>query len=205
MSAPYSSGRCSSGVANTLSTMTCAPAACARSHTAFRSTRRRLGIGRRFQQHDLGRLGERLASIGSRSRPSTNSVSTPHFGRISWHDVVARSEQGIGRDHAVAGFHQAGDARRTPRPCRWRWRARLRRLPAAPCAPRTSRRSGCRSGHRRSAAWNCRTPPGPLPRTDRRSRRSCRSPRPSRHAASGSDRHAPSGWRGPIRGGTSRL
>ena len=67
---------------NTLSTTTVAPAACARSLTASMSTSSCIGL--------LG-VSKNTAAVGtdraarhcSRSAPSTNTVSTPHRGRIS--------------------------------------------------------------------------------------------------------------------------
>ena len=81
-SAPNSSGRCSTGVANTLSTTTCAPAACARSQTARTSMSSCIGLD--GDSKNTAVAGVLSASRHwSRSCPSTKSVCTPNRGRIS--------------------------------------------------------------------------------------------------------------------------
>ena len=82
MSAPSSSGFCSNGVANTLSTMTLAPALWASAETALISTMSRPGFdGVSTKTHFVGHLS--ASSHWFRSVPSTMVVSTPHLGKIS--------------------------------------------------------------------------------------------------------------------------
>ena len=81
-SAPSSSGFCSTGLANTLSTTTIAPAAWASSLTALRSTISSPGFeGVSRKTMRVGRAN--AACHWSRSPPSTSTVSTPQRGRIS--------------------------------------------------------------------------------------------------------------------------
>ncbi len=68
------------------------------------------GIGRRLQQHHLGRLAQRLAPLAEVAAVDELGLDAP-LRQDLLDDVVAGAEQGVGCDHAVAGFHQAGDRR----------------------------------------------------------------------------------------------
>ncbi len=84
MSAPNSRLCCSSGVANTLSSTTFAPAA--RASSATRGTSTSVCIGFDGVSKNTAVVGsDRAFSHWSRSSPSTNTVSTPQRGRISLH------------------------------------------------------------------------------------------------------------------------
>ena len=75
-SAPDSNGRCNRGVANTLSTTTMAPAECASSATARKSTISSMGLdGVSSSTSAAGR--DRAARQAAKSAPSTNSASMP--------------------------------------------------------------------------------------------------------------------------------
>jgi hypothetical protein len=80
-SAPRSSGRCSTGVAKMLSTMTRAPAACASSLTAATSTSSCIGFDGVSKNTTFAGVAS-AASHCARSWPSTRSVVTPQRGRI---------------------------------------------------------------------------------------------------------------------------
>src|ERR1700722_17878494 len=88
-SAPMVSGCCNSGVANTLSTTTIAPAACARAATAVRSTISSIGLdGVSNSTKFVGLLNASRHCV--RSEPSTNTDSMPNLGSnvetIQWHE-----------------------------------------------------------------------------------------------------------------------
>ena len=82
MSAPSLSGFCISGVANTLSTITSAPPACAISETAAISTRSSVGLAGVSKKNArvLGRMARCQAAV---SRPSTSVQSMPKRGHSS--------------------------------------------------------------------------------------------------------------------------
>ena len=66
------------------------------------------GIGRRFKQHDLGRLAQRLAPLAEVAAVDELGLDAP-LRQDLLDDVVAGAEQGIGRHHPVARLHQACD------------------------------------------------------------------------------------------------
>ena len=108
MSAPNSIGRCSNGVAKTLSTTTWAPAAWARSQTARRSTSSCIGFdGDSKKTAVVGSAS--AARHWSRSEPSTKTLSTPQRGRISSRITKHEPNRLRGRHDPVALTEQAGE------------------------------------------------------------------------------------------------
>ena len=136
-SAPSCSGCCSSGVANTLSTTTIAPAACASSATARRSTMSSIGLD--GVSSSTSWVGCASASRHwPRSPPSTNSADDAVARQQGGNDPVAGAEQRARRRPRGRPPSGAPAARRAPPPCRWRWRGRPRRPRSAPDAPPAS-------------------------------------------------------------------
>ena len=76
MSAPISNGFCSSGVANTLSTTTSAPAWCANAATARRSTTSSIGFEGVSSSTIVAGV-DNARRQPSMSAPSTNSLAMP--------------------------------------------------------------------------------------------------------------------------------
>ena len=104
-SAPSASGCWSIGVANTLSTITRAPARCASAQTASMSTRSRVGLpGVSKNTSVVGRASASAQAV------EVAAVDQDHLDAEARqqlaHDVVAGAEQQARRDDPVAGLEQ---------------------------------------------------------------------------------------------------
>ena len=101
MSAPNSIGRCSSGVAKTLSTTTCAPAAWARSQTARRSTSSCIGLDGDSKKTAVVGSDERRSPLVEVGAVDEDALDAPPRQDLV-EDHEARAEQAAGRDDPVA-------------------------------------------------------------------------------------------------------
>ena len=142
-------GRCSSGVANTLSTTTSAPACLRDLGHALDIDQLEHGIGRRLEEEGA-RVGPDRRFPGVEIAPVDQRGLDAVARQQILDDIAAAAEQRARRDHMIAGLQMAeqrsGDGGHAARGA-----ARgVARLPARTCAPRTWRRSGWRSGYRRS-------------------------------------------------------
>ena len=106
MSAPSCIGRCSSGVANTLSTTTSAPACLAIFDTACDIDEFEYRIGRRLEEEGAGVRPDRLlprVEIAPVDQRGLDAVARQQI----LDDVAAAAEQRACRDHMVAGLEMA--------------------------------------------------------------------------------------------------
>ena len=143
-----SSGCCSTGVANTLSTTTSAPAACASSQTARDVDEVLHRVGRRLEEHRLRRRRRARRATGRGRAPSTKSVSIPHRGRISSRMTKHEPNSARAATTPVAAGQDRGQRGEHRRHARRGGEAGLARPRAGAAAPRTSPPWGCRSGSR---------------------------------------------------------
>ena len=107
-SAPNCSGLCQIGVANTLSTISRAPAACAISAMAPMSSTSSVGIGRAFQKAAFGVRPHRLLpllEIEAVDQRRRDAVARQQI----FHHIAARAEHRLRRDHVIAGLQRRQD------------------------------------------------------------------------------------------------